>query len=1000
MRGMAKRGAIALVATAMAASGLLAPTAQAAEVPVTHRDTYAGDTGQPLSIGAPGVLANDSGFGPGYRVILLDDGLSISEHATLDLRDNGSFTFDPNDATASGESSFFYCIAATGSDSCVSNRSMVQLFLGEAYVADHQYSVAAGGSLTVSAPGLLMGSRNPGPDDELYLKAQADHGVAVVQRDGAFVYTPEAGFSGTDTFKYCWSTPELMPSCSGYWGIATITVTAAPADVTTTTTLTGAGTRFYGEPVNLTATVTPSNSGGTVRFAEAGTALPGCAAVPVTGATAICTPSTPLVPDNYSITAGYSGSTGALPSTSAPVTVIVTPAPTAVAYTGDTSGTIGSPMEVSARLTNAAPAATGAVAGRSVRFGMTDGLRCTAVTDSAGIATCTLTPNRSGSLAVTALFPGDTHYLTTQIDGVTTVTGRASSTTVAATPNPVPWGEDVTLSATVPASATGTVAFAAAGAGIPGCAAVPVAAGSARCVTSALDVGSQQVTADYSGDAEFAGSDGSTTVQVQQRAVTIAYTGPTTGTVGNTLALNARVTDVLSGEPVAGLRLDLSFQGLACGATTDSSGVTGCNVFLRRAGTSDAEVTFSGDTHYTPTDGSGEVTIDKAGTTTTATVDVSDPDFAAPITVTADVQPTDGGTVTFNDGGVPIADCASVPLVAAGGQSQPWTATCTTATLTAGPHSLDVIYSGTDNYLGSEGSTALTVSPAPSALAYTGETSGTVGGSLLASAALTTTAGPDPLPVAGQSLEFSWGDRTCTAATGHDGTASCRLPITSVAQAGELRATFVGTIDYAEAHATTTVSVDPAGASIGYLGKTKATVGTPLTVGAGLSVTPQPVLTRAHDGLNRIGLLRTDAPDLAGLRLRFTLGSEQCEGATDADGVASCSLTPTAAGDPAELTIDFAGTADLNAARLATSITVTAAPVPPTTPSKDDPTGDDPTSTTPTGTTSPSAALPSATGLPATGMGVGGGFAALGLLLLGIGTVLLAGRRRVGRHLY
>jgi len=66
-----------------------------------------------------------------------------------------------------------------------------------------QYEVASGTALTVSAPGVL-GNDNDPDGGTLTASAvdQPGNGTLILSSDGAFTYTPNAGFSGQDTFTY------------------------------------------------------------------------------------------------------------------------------------------------------------------------------------------------------------------------------------------------------------------------------------------------------------------------------------------------------------------------------------------------------------------------------------------------------------------------------------------------------------------------------------------------------------------------------------------------------------------------------------------------------------------------------------------------------------------------------------------------------------------------------------------------------------------------------
>ena len=71
-------------------------------------------------------------------------------------------------------------------------------------VADNDaYSVAEDAVLNVSAPGVLDGDTDPENDPlTATLVTGASHGAVTLGSDGAFVYTPDANYSGSDSFTY------------------------------------------------------------------------------------------------------------------------------------------------------------------------------------------------------------------------------------------------------------------------------------------------------------------------------------------------------------------------------------------------------------------------------------------------------------------------------------------------------------------------------------------------------------------------------------------------------------------------------------------------------------------------------------------------------------------------------------------------------------------------------------------------------------------------------
>jgi hypothetical protein len=117
------------------------------------------------------------------------------------------------------------------------------------------------------------------------------------------------------------------------------------------------------------------------------------------------------------------------------------------------------------------------------------------------------------ALVFHASYAGDDNFAASASTASRTVVTATSAVALSATRNPTVTGGATTLHAAVsvlaPGSGTpvGTVRFSAKGVTIPGCAAVPVAAGTAACAgASGLAPGSYPLVATYSGDADVAGS--------------------------------------------------------------------------------------------------------------------------------------------------------------------------------------------------------------------------------------------------------------------------------------------------------------------------------------------------------------------------------------------------------------------------------------------------------------------------------------------------------------
>jgi hypothetical protein len=189
------------------------------------------------------------------------------------------------------------------------------------------------------------------------------------------------------------------------------------ARVTTSTTIATSGSPTNpGQPVTFTATVSPTDGGGTVDFENDGTTIPGCGAEPLTQQsgstyTAMCTTSTLPVGVNP-ITATYSGDTSYLGSESDPVDQdVVIAAPTRLRAFGvvDSHGN----MVVSAQLTsNGHPVSGQLISFTTVLASMPV---CTATTNGLGIAACPATGEAAvlialGQGAFTASYAGTVNY--------------------------------------------------------------------------------------------------------------------------------------------------------------------------------------------------------------------------------------------------------------------------------------------------------------------------------------------------------------------------------------------------------------------------------------------------------------------------------------------------------------------------------------------------------------------------------------------------------------
>jgi hypothetical protein len=131
-------------------------------------------------------------------------------------------------------------------------------------------------------------------------------------------------------------------------------------------------------------------------------------------------------------------------------------------------------------------------------------------------------PTAAGTYTVVAAFPGSTDYAPTQsTPAVFTIDRGVAAIAVAVSPSSAVYGQSITFVATVVGASvpSGTVTFFD---GAKSLATVPLDGSGKATLTTGLAVGSHAITATYSGDADFLGSQsGSTTESVSKAATEI-----------------------------------------------------------------------------------------------------------------------------------------------------------------------------------------------------------------------------------------------------------------------------------------------------------------------------------------------------------------------------------------------------------------------------------------------------------------------------------------------
>jgi MBG domain (YGX type)/Bacterial Ig-like domain (group 3) len=178
--------------------------------------------------------------------------------------------------------------------------------------------------------------------------------------------------------------------------------------------------------------------------------------------------------------------------------------------------------------------------------GFVNGDTSASLTTAPTLSTTAITSSPVGNYPITASGAVDANYAITYVAGTLSVTQAATtgtSTTLAASAGTINYDQAVTLSATVAANSgtpTGTVDFKDATTGAD-LGTVSLLSGKAALTTTALPIGSQTVTATYSGSANFLSSSQSTTVTVSVTANPSIYLLNATAAGALTLSGNAQI---------------------------------------------------------------------------------------------------------------------------------------------------------------------------------------------------------------------------------------------------------------------------------------------------------------------------------------------------------------------------------------------------------------------------------------------------------------------------
>ncbi len=481
----------------------------------------------------------------------------------------------------------------------------------------------------------------------------------------------------------------------------TLAVTPAPLTVTA-----ASPSKVYG----ATLPALTYSAGTFVNGDSAATALTGALATTATAASPVA---------NYPITQGTLAAKN-YTITFVPGTLSVTPAPLTITANNESkvAGSANPPLTFTP---------TGLVNGDTV----------SSLSTQPTLTTTATTTSVAGYYPITASGAVDPNYSITYapgtLDVTSAVTGTATKTTLTAScSNSAVYGQSITFTATVSSSVKGAgtpggIVTLLDGGTVLGTGTLRVVHGSDETTfsTSSLPVGTDSITAVYSGGGGFAGSTSNTItekVNKDSTCTTLASSTRSPG-VGQSVTLTATVTVTApgGGVPTGSVNFYDGSSLLGPGTLAVVNGklqATLTTSFLS-VGNHSITAVYSGDANDSASTSSRlSLSVCKSSTTTSLGTSCNPTPSGQSFTLTAKIAvaaPGSGiptGTVTFRDGNSTLG---TGTLQVVGGVVQ---ATFTTSKLSLGHHSITAVYGGSSSYGGCTSavlSETISVAPAVSA---------------------------------------------------------------------------------------------------------------------------------------------------------------------------------------------------------------------------------------------------------------------------------------------
>jgi hypothetical protein len=478
---------------------------------------------------------------------------------------------------------------------------------------------------------------------------------------------------------------------------------------TTTSIKSSLNPSVFGQPVIFTATVNATVPGagtptGTVQFFDgatligSGSLLGGIASSPAISS---------LSAGSHSINASYGGDANFTASYNT-LSQQVNQAPTATSIVSSINPSVfGQPITFTATVNATAPGAgtpTGTVQFFDGATLIGSGSLTGGIASSPAISSLSV-----GSHLINASYGGDTNFsasynntLPQQVNQASTATSLVSSI------NPSVFGQPITFTATVNATAPGvgtpmgTVTFRD-GPTVLGTGSLSGGIASSPAISS-LSAGSHSINVSYGGDANFTASYNTLSQQVNQASTTSSIVSSVNPSVfGQPITFTATVNVTAPGAGTPTGTVTFRDGPTVLGTGSLSGGIASSPAISSlSAGSHSINASYGGDANFTASYNTLSQQVNQASTATSIVSSINPSVFAQPITFTATVNATvpgagtPTGTVTFRDGptvlgtGSLSGGIASSPAI---------------SSLSAGSHSINASFGGDANFTASYNNT-------------------------------------------------------------------------------------------------------------------------------------------------------------------------------------------------------------------------------------------------------------------------------------------------------